>query len=207
MFCTKCGNSMEDGARFCTKCGQSFAEKPVEDQLIYVSPPETKKKSNKTVIVLLSVLIAVIVVAAIAISTLIISDRKTSAPDPAPITSELRDNAAVKEVVEGYLEDLPRAVNSGDYSYIEPYILYGSPLYDMQTSLVDYNYAKGVTEKYMGYELEEIRWVDDYTCYVTTDERYEISSGGRTVINDYEWKYTVVWEDGQYYLINLEADD
>lgn len=219
MFCTKCGNTIEDGARFCTKCGQSFEPQADLTASLPVHSPKKSSGANKAIVILLSVLIVAVLAIGGTVAYLLIA--RPDAPTLPPVTgdqgggmpeiltpgAEIKDYAAAREVLVDYLTKLPQAVNTGSYSYIEPYILDGSPLHSMQVSLVANNYGKGITERFIDYDVDHVEWVNEKKCYIYTEERYEITSGGSSNIREYEWKYTVIEEDGRYYLTNLEAYD
>ena len=220
MFCTKCGANIDDNAKFCTKCGNSIENEVVNGNY---STPVEPKKSNKTVVVLLSVLIAVVVILAIMLTAFYVVEKSKDTPETVQekiekkleteknkekdITKQYGNTTEAKAVLENYVKKLPDAVNTGNYGYIEPYILDGSVLYDMQVALVADNYAKGITERFISCEIEKVVWLDSTVCNIYTEEEYEISFGGDSDYREYEWKYTLIERDGRYYLTNLEKWD
>lgn len=220
MFCTKCGANIDDNAKFCTKCGNSMESDAVNNNY---SVPVEPKKSNKTVVVLLSVLIAVVVILAVMLTAFFVVEQSKDIPENVQEKIEKKleteknqekedvkqygNTTEAKAVLENYVRMLPDAVNTGNYGYIEPYILDGSALYDMQVALVADNYAKGITERFISCEIEKVVWINSTACNIYTEEEYEISFGGDSKYNDYEWKYTLVERNGQYYLTNLEKWD
>lgn len=67
MFCSKCGNKIEDSAKFCDNCGNAIA---VEQLGTNTSAKVSTKKANKKLPVILGVCVVVIILIAISISVL-----------------------------------------------------------------------------------------------------------------------------------------
>ena len=67
MFCSKCGNKIEDGAKFCDNCGNAVA---VEQLGTNASVTVSTKKVNKKLPVILGICVVVIILIAISISVL-----------------------------------------------------------------------------------------------------------------------------------------
>lgn len=222
MFCPKCGTTIDNATKFCPKCGNSIEAKIINGNHMQ---PVMPKKGNKAVIVLLAVLIVVVIAFAAMLAALFVAEQKediaetryeqhegekenTQEKNSPNTTKKQKGNTTeAREVLDKYIKTLPQAVNTGNYSYIEPYILDGSVLYGMQVALVDYNYEKGITERFIEYSVEKVVWINSTTCNIYTEEEYEISFGGDSTYNEYEWKYTIVERDGRYYLTNLEKWD
>ncbi len=61
MYCEKCGNKLEDGARFCVKCGVQIEA----SAKTVISKQPAKKQSDKTVAVLFGAMIVVLLLAAV----------------------------------------------------------------------------------------------------------------------------------------------
>lgn len=82
MYCSKCGNRLQEGSKFCNQCATPVAppvqqyhpnQKPMSPQQVPVAPQMTynaapaSKKSSAGVIVLICVMIAVVVIAALVV--------------------------------------------------------------------------------------------------------------------------------------------
>ena len=63
MFCSKCGNKMEDGAKFCNSCGSAL----VAEQLETNASATVSRKINKKLPVIITVCIVFIMVAVISV--------------------------------------------------------------------------------------------------------------------------------------------
>lgn len=109
-----------------------------------------------------------------------------------------------KTALDGYMHNLTAAINAGSYRIVEPYILSGSSLYEQQTELVPNLYSKNITEKLLDYKILDTQWVNDTKCYFFVEEKFEITYPSKTEVNSYQWKYTVQYYNGKFYLSDIE---
>lgn len=117
--------------------------------------------------------------------------------------SELKD--MMDTVIRIYEQSMVSAINTNMFSYVEPFLLKGSNLYNSQKALVGSLYSQGIKEKYVSSRVEKVE-VDsqknEYKLYVK--EEIAIKYQGK----DYETKpfyyiYTVnSSEDRQCYLLS-----
>lgn len=68
MFCSKCGNQINQGEKFCSSCGNPIEIiEPTQPKIDIPKPEKTKKQVNKKVIVLIAIIASMIVVGLIAL--------------------------------------------------------------------------------------------------------------------------------------------
>ena len=108
--------------------------------------------------------------------------------------------------IKDYSSALTAAINNGEFSIVEKYLLKGSKLYNAQASLVKNLHSQGVKEYMNLVELRGYRWVSDTKGFIETYEKAEIiQPSGDSEIREYNWRYTVEYENGKYYLSDIEA--
>lgn len=73
-------------------------------------------------------------------------------------------------VVEKYMKNFADAMTTGDFSKIEPYLLYGTPIHQAQKSYVQ----QKIAEKLDSYEIIGTEYKDQNNCIVTTRETYYV---------------------------------
>ena len=66
MFCSKCGNKIEDGAKFCDSCGNAI----VVEQLGKNASATVSRKSNKKLPVIITTCVVFIIIATVSIFAL-----------------------------------------------------------------------------------------------------------------------------------------
>lgn len=115
----------------------------------------------------------------------------------------------IKGLISGYLENMVNAINQHDFTMVEGYLLPGSSLYSDQKNLVELLNKKGITEKLIKSEVIDIPRESSGEEYkVKVYEDYEISYGNGIIKNkSFLWLYTVVYNNGKYYLTNLEKSN
>ncbi|WP_163580846.1 TcaA NTF2-like domain-containing protein [Gracilibacillus saliphilus] len=110
----------------------------------------------------------------------------------------------LSEITLSYINKLVDAINSGNYDIVEPYIQENSALEEMQQGLVDRLYDNGTTQEVMDSEVTKIEVSDD-SWKINTNETIKIMYGsGEEETQDYAWTYTVVEDDGNFLLSNIE---
>lgn len=68
MFCSKCGNQINQGEKFCSSCGNLIEIiEPTQPKIEISKSPETKKQVNKKVIVPIAIIVSMIVVGLISL--------------------------------------------------------------------------------------------------------------------------------------------
>nr|WP_289037179.1 zinc-ribbon domain-containing protein [uncultured Allobacillus sp.] len=103
-----------------------------------------------------------------------------------------------------YVEHLVEAINAGDYSLVSPYILSGSSLESDQQSLVKRLYEAGTTEELKSFEVLSVEESGDGWKAKSREEITINYESGESETNTYEWTYTVVEKDGEYFLSKIE---
>ena len=76
----------------------------------------------------------------------------------------------IDNIVGKYLNGFVSAINSHDYSYLQPYVVEGSPLYKEVYPYIQ----KDIKETLLSYEIVNKEYIDDSTCIVTVHEVYEV---------------------------------
>lgn len=84
--------------------------------------------------------------------------------------ASLGENFDVDNIVGKYLNGFVNAINSHDYSYLQPYVVEGGPLYKEVHPYIQ----KDIKETLLSYEIVSKEYTDDSTCIVTVHEIYEV---------------------------------
>lgn len=120
------------------------------------------------------------------------------------IVSNQYDKDEIENVILTYCKGLCDAVNKVDYSIIRPYIKEGSPLEKMQIKLIDYLDGKGTKEAFVGADIKNVV-IENNNAYAFVNEWETLYySNGKSETNEYNWKYSLVKESGEWKLTNLE---
>jgi len=106
------------------------------------------------------------------------------------------DDSKIKQIestIENYEQNIITSINNNKFSYVEPYLLKGSNLYNSQKTLVSNLYKKNIREKLVKYEIyaiEQLSNSDTYRVYVL--EEIAVKYPGKDYVNNnYSWCYTV----------------
>ncbi|GAA0310314.1 hypothetical protein GGQ92_001595 [Gracilibacillus halotolerans] len=111
---------------------------------------------------------------------------------------------AVEKATLSYIDALVEAINAGDYSKVSSTIQSGSALEGMQQDLVNRLYENGTTQEVVSKEVTSTE-KDGDAWKVKTSETIKITyESGKEETKDYTWTYTVVEDDGNYKLSNIE---
>lgn len=111
---------------------------------------------------------------------------------------------AIKKVTLEYIDGLVKAINAGDYSKVASTIQSGSSLEGMQQDLVKRLNEDKITQEVVDKEVTSVEKDGDVWKVKTSETIKIIYSNGDEETKDYNWTYTVVEEDGNYKLSNIE---
>jgi hypothetical protein len=114
------------------------------------------------------------------------------------------DEQGVYNAVVGYGNSLIEAINNGDFSIVESYLLPHSNLYLSQVKLVDDLYNKGIIEHLYTFNIELVRRIDENKYEVQTFEEIGIEDGKKEDVEEFQWVYTVENVNGQYLLSDIK---
>ena len=93
------------------------------------------------------------------------------------------------EFTKGYLNGLVNAINTNDFSLVEPYLLKGSELHEAQKGLVTHLSEKGIKEEIVSVDIIDFR-ADGGKVIVSTNEEIKIiNSDGTSETKNYSWAY------------------
>ncbi len=91
----------------------------------------------------------------------VVTATPTATPAPRDHTiDEITLHKIANESVCGFIE----AVNTGDFSYAEPYLDPNSSFYNSQKKAIEHIHSQGITEKFQSCIVSNIKWIDDNTC-------------------------------------------
>ncbi|RDI36477.1 TcaA NTF2-like domain-containing protein [Falsibacillus pallidus] len=111
----------------------------------------------------------------------------------------------VYNAVLEYESAITEAINQGDFSIVEPYLLPDSRLYSSQNQLVENLHNKGITETLNMFNIESINKVKEGIFAAEVYEEVQINySSGKTENKTFRWTYTIHNADGQYLLSDLQ---
>ncbi|WP_433745123.1 TcaA NTF2-like domain-containing protein [Falsibacillus pallidus] len=115
------------------------------------------------------------------------------------------DEKNVYNTVLKYESAITDAINQGDFSIVEPYLLPDSTLYSSQIELVENLHNKGITETLNMFNIESINKVEEGIFAAEVYEEVQINySNGKTENKNFKWTYTIHNADGQYLLSDLQ---
>ncbi|MDO4614953.1 MAG: VWA domain-containing protein, partial [Lachnospiraceae bacterium] len=98
-------------------------------------------------------------------------------------------------VVEAYMKNFDDAMTNMDFSYIEPYLEYGSPIYNEQVSYVQ----RGISEQLDSYEFVDTTYESSTSAIVTTRETYYYQKPGEALkLMTQQCSYRVIYDGSQW---------
>lgn len=98
-------------------------------------------------------------------------------------------------VVEAYMKAFDDAMTYSDFSYIEEYLLYDSPIYTSQAKYV----LKDISEALDSYEIVDVNYTNSNECVVKTRETYYVQKEeGPLSLLTQECQYVVVFVNGKW---------
>ncbi|WP_438446969.1 XAC2610-related protein [Gorillibacterium sp. sgz5001074] len=116
-----------------------------------------------------------------------------------------RTEENITELIRSYQRELVHAINTNTFSYVEPYIIPGSSLYQAQKELVASLYARKIKEHFVDSEVYNFTYDQDrYKVEVTEQVGVGVAEKGEK-INNYQWIYTVEPSGGKLKLSGLEV--
>jgi len=98
-------------------------------------------------------------------------------------------------VVEAYMKAFDDAMTYCDFSYIEDYLMPGSPIYQAQEKYV----MRNIAESLDSYEIVDVVYSNSDECVVETRETYYVQAENTPlVLLTQNCKYVVVYENGEW---------
>ncbi|MEH7336849.1 hypothetical protein V7161_30020 [Neobacillus drentensis] len=132
-----------------------------------------------------------------------VNETSTNVIETETAGSETNTNSAIEEAVKNYENALPEAVNQGDFTIVESFLLSDSPLYHAQIDLVNNLYSKNITENLYNFEIVSMNQETEDIYSVETNEEYGIVKNGKEERKTYKWIYTIQNVDGQWLLSDI----
>lgn len=90
MFCTNCGNEIQDGAKFCVKCGKSIENVEMPDKKPAQNEPMADKKDGKRIILIVAIIVCAILIVLLAINK-IAGNRQSTDNQPNDFEQSVND--------------------------------------------------------------------------------------------------------------------
>lgn len=120
---------------------------------------------------------------------------------------EEREVSRAESVVESFINDLPYAVNYGDFNSILSLIDESSSFYQEQADFMEGLYDQGTTEYLNDYDILDASLNSDGTVTVRTFESFDVMAGdsGNVSTSEYEAVYSLEKDDGSYKITKLEV--
>ncbi|MGE7667423.1 TcaA NTF2-like domain-containing protein [Ureibacillus composti] len=110
----------------------------------------------------------------------------------------------IKQSVVDYGYALVDAINNGDFTTVEYYLLPDSNLYSSQVELVEKLFSQNITESIYEFDINSVNKINDNKYEVKTFEAIGINRDGEEEINEYQLVYTVENKNGQYLLSDIK---
>lgn len=114
-------------------------------------------------------------------------------------------NQELRDAVVDYGYALVDAINYGDFTIVEPYLLPESNLYNAQVKLVDNLFGKNITESLYEIDVTSVTKISENTYEVETFEDIGIVTNGLEENKQFSWVYTVEYVNDQYLLSEIKA--
>lgn len=118
--------------------------------------------------------------------------------------NSIEGQAYLEQFMQEYVDSLIRAINSNDYSIVEPYIKTGSALEQAQRKLVHHLFENDVTEEMNYVDLREVIQIEENTYEVASFESIYVTNSTSTKLTEYLWKYNLEVIDGQLKLTDIQ---
>ena len=132
------------------------------------------------------------------------SSSAQTAPAQQP-TQKTVDRAADERLLYTTLEtDLNayvNGVNTGDTSAVSGYIDSSTEFYHQEVEQIKSYYAKGVRERLISYNIVNVEWIDDDSCYLTQHSVIEVNRNGKVKNADETYTYLMRRIGGKFYYI------
>lgn len=92
-------------------------------------------------------------------------------------------------------------VNTGDTSAVSGYIDSSTEFYRQEVEQIKSYYAKGVRERLISYNIVNVEWIDDDSCYLTQHSVIEVNRNGKMKNADETYTYLMRRIGGKFYYI------
>ena len=92
-------------------------------------------------------------------------------------------------------------VNTGDTSAVSGYIDSSTEFYRQEVEQIKSYYAKGVRERLISYNIVNVEWIDDDSCYLTQHSVIEVNRNGKVKNADETYTYLMRRIGGKFYYI------
>lgn len=100
------------------------------------------------------------------------------------------------DLINWYTNSFTQAVNTNDFTIVQPYLYPGSSLFKDQLNYIPSTYKRGVTENIMSYKITGYNISNDNESgTITTQEIYNINDNGNSSIKTFNYKYTFKYND------------
>lgn len=116
----------------------------------------------------------------------------------------LTDKEAMEQFMQDYSESMVAAINSNDYSIVEPYIKTGSTLEHAQKKLITHLASKNITEEVNVIELQDTKQISETLYHVISFESIYVISPTSTKLTEYTWVYELEVDNGQAQLTDIK---
>jgi len=118
---------------------------------------------------------------------------------------DINEETQIENLINDYCNKLCTAINEGDYSIVSECILIGSPLEEMQKSLVSNLHDNGIKEEFINANVSKISWdTNKQSCIIYVTEQEIINNNGNSQKKSFDWKYSAIKKDGLWKLINIQ---
>lgn len=114
-------------------------------------------------------------------------------------------NQELHDAVVNYGYSLVQAINDGDFSIVEPYLLPDSNLYFSQVALVEKLFSQNVTESLYEFDVTSAVEISENTYEIETFEDTIVIKNGNEESKQFRWVYTVEYVNGQYFLSDIKS--
>lgn len=121
---------------------------------------------------------------------------KTDKPIETEITFVERKLAdtmgGISELIKEYEINLIKAINEGEFSYVEPNLLPNSNLFVSQKKLVSNLFTREITEEFQNSDIYWTHYIDTNKFDVEVTELIKINNPGKDgVVKEFHWIYSV----------------
>ncbi|WP_190279563.1 TcaA NTF2-like domain-containing protein [Ornithinibacillus gellani] len=131
-------------------------------------------------------------------------DDKKKDAEKSDDTAKAASKSDIQSTTLNYIEYLVEAINENNYDLVQPYIIKGSALDDMQKDLVKRLNKNGTTQEVISAEVVDIAEKGDKWIVTTNETIRIIDKDGNEKTKDYVWKYTVESDGESIGLTNIE---
>lgn len=106
----------------------------------------------------------------------------------------------IKELIKNYEYDYVRAVNSGDFSIVSPYLIYNGKLYNDHLENIYNYYERGISETLYEAKVQGMEKINDREYRVKVYEKIGIIKEGDENVKEFNSTYVIEF-DGTEWLI------